>query len=263
MNQLATSLPSHPSKKNKILAALGAVVVGHMAVLFALHHMEPMQLKPLTPPKPIQVRLIQPEKPKEKPTPPKPVEPPKPKEVKIVDTPPPPPKKVEQVQQVKKETPKPKVAEPPKPTKVETPTPVVTPIVTKTEIPKPVVPKPIVPEAKPTPVAEPAPVAEPTPVKPPVDMTPRNLGDAAGVAWKRQPKPKLMVNDLEKVTNNMVKLRMDVDVNGKIKASVVESSGNPKVDREMVRAVQVAQFHAYKENGVAVPFYAEQSFRVQ
>lgn len=266
MNQLATSLPPHSSKKNKILAALGVVVIGHVGLLAALYHMEPMQLKPLMPPKPIQVRLIQ-EKPKEQPVPPKPVEPPKPKEVKIVETPPPPPKKVEKVQQVKKETPKPKVAEPPKPTKVETPTPVVTPVVTTTEIPKPVVPKPVVPDVKPTPApVAPAPVAsaEPSePVKPAVDMTPRNLGDGAGVAWKRKPKPKIMVNDLEKVTNPFVLLRIDVDDKGKIKASVVQSSGNPKVDREMVRAVQAAQFQPYKENGVAVPFFAEQSFRVQ
>ena len=260
MSQVANTLPLLPSKKNRTLGALGAVVIGHVGLLAALYNMEPSQLKPLIPPKPIQVRLIQEQK-KPAPTPPKPVEPPKPKEVKIVETPPPPPKKVEKVEQVKKETPKPKVAEPPKPAKVQTPTPVVTPVIVET-------PKPVVQEVKPTPapVVETPPPAPPAPVAPPqpaVDMTPRNLGDATGVAWKRSPKPKLVATDLDKVTNPVVVLRIDVDANGKIQARVVQSSGNPKVDREMVRAVQAASFQPYKENGVAVPFYAEQPFRVQ
>ena len=272
MSQLATSPVLHPSKKNKILAALGAVVIGHAGVLFALTHMKPVELKPLTPPKPIQVRLIDPPKPKVEP--PKPVQPPKPKEVKIQDAPPPPPKKVEKIEQVKKEVVKPKVVQPPKPTKVETPPPVIPPVVTEVVTPKPpvVIEKPVVveapptppaPPAPPTPPAPPAPVAPPAPPAPAVDMTPRNLGSGASAAWKRAPKPKLMQTDLADVTSNVVVLRIDVDEKGRIKARVVQSSGSSKVDKEMVRAVQAASFHPYKENGVAVPFFAEQSFHVQ
>ena len=159
---------------------------------------------------------------------------------------------------MKKEIKKPQVVQPPKPTPVEVP--VVAPVVVETVTPKPVPvvskPEPIVSE----PVVAPAP---PVQAAPSLDLSPRNLGDAAGVAWKRKPKPSIEAKDLEKVTNSVVVLRIDVDANGKIKARVVQSSGNPKVDREMVRSVQAAQFQPYKENGVAVPFFAEQPFRVQ
>ena len=265
MSQVTAFSPKHPSNKNKILAAFGAVIIGHVGVLFVLSNIQTSQLKPITPPKPIQVRLVEPPKPKVEP--PKPIQPPKPKEVKIQETPPPPPpKKVEKIEQVKKEVVKPKAVEPPKPAKVETPVPVVTPVVA-VETPKPVVtptPKPITtPAPTPAPVVESVPVADPAPVKPAVDMTPRNLGDGAGVSWKRKPKPKINAVDLEKVTNDVIVLRIDVDASGKIKARVVQSSGSDKVDREMVRAVQAAQFQPYKDNGVAVPFFAEQPFRVQ
>ena len=260
MTQLTASFPPPSSKKNKLLVALGVVMVGHVGVLFALANMAPLELKPIVPPKPIQVRIVQP-KPKEIPKPPKPVEPPKPKEVKVVDTPPPPPKKVEKVEQVKKETPKPKVVQPPKPVVTPpTPTP---PVVIET----PPVPTPPVVVAKPEPVPPPpapvAPPAPPEPPAPPVNMSPRDLGDASGVSWKRKPKPSVDAKELESITNNVVILRIDVDDKGRIKARVIQSSGNPKIDREMVRAVQAAQFQPYKENGVAVPFYATQPFRVQ
>lgn len=257
MANLTATLPTHPSRKNKILAAIGVVVIGHAGILFALSNMQPSQLKPIIPPKPIQVRIIELQKPKSEP--PKPVEPPKPKQVEIKDTPPPPPKKVEKVEQVKKPAEKPKAVEPPKPTKVETPKPIATPVVTEV-VQKPiVVEKPTVVE---TPKADPTP---PQPAKPAVDMTPRDLGTGANVNWakNREPKPKINIVDLDKVTNGTVILRIDVDENGKIKARVVQSSGNPKVDREMVRAVQAARFQPYKENGVAVPFFAEQPFRVK
>lgn len=256
---LATNSPQSMSKKQKIVAAISLVIVGHVGLLWGVSQMEPITLKPLIPPKPIQVRLIQAEKKSE----PKPVEPPKPKEVKIVEkTPPPPPKKVEKVEQVKKEVAKPKVVEPPKQTPIETPTPIV-PVVTQTVItPKPVIPKPVVPNVTTTP--QPTTPAEPVQsTAPAVDMTPRDLGDAAGVNWKRKPKPVIDIYDLEKATSNVVILRIDVDAKGKIKARVVSSSGNAKVDREMVRAVQAAQFEPYKENGVAVPFFAQQSFTVK
>jgi cytoskeletal protein RodZ len=95
----------NPMKK-KVLAALIAVVVGHMGVLWAVNHMKAPELKPIEK-EPLKVRFVKIQEPP-KPLPPKPKEEPKkeptkPKEVKIVEKPQPtPPKKVEKVQQVKK-----------------------------------------------------------------------------------------------------------------------------------------------------------------
>ena len=62
---LVINSPENMSKKNKILATIGAVVVGHVGLLWAISNMTPISLKPITPPKPIQVRIVQLEKPKE------------------------------------------------------------------------------------------------------------------------------------------------------------------------------------------------------
>ena len=72
-----------------------------------------------------------------------------------------------------------------------------------------------------------------------------------------------MESDLKCISNNTMAIRMDVDAKGNIKARIRQSSGCDKVDREFVRAVQNAQFYPYKENGVAVPFFAEQSFALK
>ncbi|GAA5016757.1 energy transducer TonB [Acinetobacter puyangensis] len=247
MGQLSVASSSHPLSRNqKIIAAIAAVVVGHAGVLLALSYMKPMQLRPVDPPKPVQVRFVKiVEKPKAelpKPKEPeKPKEPPKPKQVKIVEKPLPPPKKVEKVQQVKAPTPKP----------VELPQ-AETKIVTTTTA--------VVTTPQPAPKAEPAPAPEPAPQ---VDNSPRNLGDASGVAWKRKPKPRLSQDDLKSVTSTSMIIRIDVDDKGRIKARIKQGSGNAKVDREVIRAVQAGQFYPHKEDGVAVPFYAEQPFHLQ
>src|SRR3990167_8712464 len=128
----------NPMKK-KVLAALIAVVVGHMGVLWAVNHMKAPELKPIEK-ELLKVRFVKIQEPP-KPLPPKPKEEPKkeptkPKEVKIVEKPQPtPPKKVEKVQQVKKaEVVKPVV----KPT--ETPVkPTVTTTITEKKVENPVV----------------------------------------------------------------------------------------------------------------------------
>lgn len=250
-------LSVHTGKKNKVLVAIGAVLFGHAAVLFALSQMQVSELKKIEPPKPIQVRLIQPPQPKVEPS--KPVEPPKPKQVEIKDTPPPPPKKVEKVEQVKKEVAKPKVAEPPKPTKIETQAPPpVTPTVTEV-VQKPVViEKPVVVE---TPKADPTP---PQPTKPAVDNTPRNLGGSS-IAWIKPPNPEpqlknLEARDLKAITNETVVIRVDVDATGKVKATLIKSSGSKNIDKIFLRAVERAKAKPYMENGVPVPSFAEQPF---
>lgn len=246
MGQLSiVTSPDLPSRKKKLLVAVTAVVVGHVGVLWALYHMEPMQLRPLELPKPVKVKFVKiVEKPKAevpKPKEPeKPKEPPKPKEVKIIEKPLP-PKKVEKVEVVKKETPQPKVELPP--------------VETTVTISRSVAPAPT-PKALPSPSPQPAPA-------PQVDNTPRNLGDASGVAWKRKPKPRLSEDDLKRVTSTTVVIRIDVDAKGKIKARIIQSSGDSRVDKEVIRSVQAAQFYPHTENGVAVPFFAEQPFHLQ
>ena len=164
----------NPMKK-KVLAALIAVVVGHMGVLWAVNHMKAPELKPIEK-EPLKVRFVKIQEPP-KPLPPKPKEEPKkeptkPKEVKIVEKPQPtPPKKVEKVQQVKKaEVVKPVV----KPT--ETPVkPTVTTTITEKKVEKPVVQPE---QAKPVTQAEPA------------DTSPRSVSvGGSGVQWNPSPQP--------------------------------------------------------------------------
>lgn len=238
---------TQPKHKQKVIIAVVAVLVAHVGALWALANMPPMQLRPIEPTPPVKVKFVKivekplpeppkPEPPKPKPEPPK--EKPKPKKVQIAEKPKEPPKKKEKVQQVKEKAPDKKVEMPPAETKVTTSTSVRE---TVKEQPKE--------EVKEQPKE--------------VDTSPRNLGDAASVAWKSKPKPRPKAKDLEDVTNPMVVVRIDVDETGRIKARIKQSSGSPKVDKEVIRAVQAARFHPYKENGVAMPFYAEQPFQLQ
>ncbi len=244
MGQTAVQKP--PLNLQKIVTAIAVVAAGHVGVLWLLTNMQPLELKKVEPTKPIQVRFVTIVEPP-KPQPPKPKEPPKPKPVKIVEKPLP-PKPVEKIKTVKAETPKPTPVQPVVEPKIETK---VTTTVTKIE---------------PTPQPTPQPTAQPVvqPSAPQVDTsTPRNLGDGATVAWKRKPQPKFVHSDLKNLSNDMILVRLNVDAKGKIKAEIRQGSGNSKVDREFLRAVQSAQFYPYTEDGVAVPFYADQSFRLK
>lgn len=239
--------PKQPKHKQKVIIAVVTVLVAHVGALWALANMPPMQLRPIEPTPPVKVKFVKivekplpeppkPEPPKPKPEPPK--EKPKPKKVQIAEKQKEPPKKKEKVQQVKEKAPEKKVEMPFVESKVTTSTSV-----------------------KETVKEQPKEEVKEQPKK--IDTSPRNLGDAASVAWKSKPKPRLKAKDLEDVTNPMVVVRIDVDETGRIKAQIKQSSGSPKVDKEVIRAVQAARFHPYKENGVAMPFYAEQPFQLQ
>ena len=238
----------NPMKK-KVLAALIAVVVGHMGVLWAVNHMKAPELKPIEK-EPLKVRFVKIQEPP-KPLPPKPKEEPKkeptkPKEVKIVEKPQPtPPKKVEKVQQVKKaEVVKPVV----KPT--ETPVkPTVTTTITEKKVEKPVVQPE---QAKPVTQAEPA------------DTSPRSVSiGGSGVQWSRSPKPVYSNQDLQG-ENRLVVVLIEANVKGSIvNARITRSSGVPALDEKILRAVKGAKFKPYKENGVAYPIRAEQPFDLE
>ncbi|MEG0030917.1 energy transducer TonB [Acinetobacter sp.] len=238
----------NPMKK-KVLAALIAVVVGHMGVLWAVNHMKAPELKPIEK-EPLKVRFVKIQEPP-KPLPPKPKEEPKkeptkPKEVKIVEKPQPtPPKKVEKVQQVKKaEVVKPVV----KPT--ETPVkPTVTTTITEKKVEKPVVQPE---QAKPVTQAE------------PVDTSPRSVSiGGSGVQWSRSPKPVYSNQDLQGENRRVVVLIEANEKGSIVNARITRSSGVPALDEKILRAVKGAKFKPYKENGVAYPIRAEQPFDLE
>lgn len=238
----------NPMKK-KVLAALIAVVVGHMGVLWAVNHMKAPELKPIEK-EPLKVRFVKIQEPP-KPLPPKPKEEPKkepikPKEVKIVEKPQPtPPKKVEKVQQVKKaEVVKPVV----KPT--ETPVkPTVTTTITEKKVEKPVVQ----PEQS-------KPVTQPEPA----DASPKSVSiGGSGVQWSRSPKPVYSNQDLQGENRRVVVLIEANEKGSIVNARITRSSGVPALDEKILRAVKGAKFKPYKENGVAYPIRAEQPFDLE
>ena len=236
----------NPMKK-KVLAALIAVVVGHMGVLWAVNHMKAPELKPIEK-EPLKVRFVKIQEPP-KPLPPKPKEEPKkeptkPKEVKIVEKPQPtPPKKVEKVQQVKKaETPKPVIKPVEAPVKST-----VTTTISETKVAKPVA------------VAK----AEPAPVTPSAPPSPKSVSiGGSGVQWSRSPKPSYNNKDLDGQTRTVV-IHIEANEKGVITSTrISRSSGLPALDEKILRSVRSSKFKPYKENGVAYPISADQPFEL-
>lgn len=238
----------HPMKK-KIIAALVAVVIGHVGVLWAVSHMKTIELRPIEK-QPLKVKFVKIQEPP-KPEPPKPKEKPKPpepkkevKEVKVVEKPtPPPPKKVEKIQQVKK-------AEAPKPVVEKTEPKVETVMVTTTVTEK------VVEVPKPEPVVE-----APKPAAPPADPSPKRVSiGGSGVQWSRSPRLSVTAKDLEDQSRSAMVL-IEADEKGRItNARITRSSGLPSLDDKILRAVKSAKFKPYMENGVAYPIRAEQPF---
>ncbi|RKG31744.1 energy transducer TonB [Acinetobacter tianfuensis] len=249
MNPSSAPMMQDPnSKKKKVMAALAAVVIGHVGVLWAVGQMKAPELKSIDK-EPMKVRFVKLEE-APKPLPPKPKqepkkEPPPPKEVKVVDKPlPPPPKKVEKVQQVKKaETPKPAV----KPVQTpEKPAPVVSTVVSETKVQAPA----------PTPVTQPAPVTQPVP------SAPKNVSLGGGVSWLRAPKVSFAGGELKSSCSMVVAI--SANEQGKvIAADAKNSSCGPAVNRKVIAAVKRAQLTKYVENGVAYSTRVEQPFDFQ
>ncbi|VXA56188.1 putative TonB [Acinetobacter proteolyticus] len=241
----ATFNTPHPMKK-RIIAALVAVVIGHVGVLWAVSHMKTIELRPIEK-EPLKVKFVKIKEPP-KPEPPKPKEQPKPepkkevKEVKVVEKPLPPPKKIEKVQQVK-EAPKPVLqkTEPKVEPKVET-------TVVTTKVTEKVVEKP-------------QPVQEVTKPQPAADPSPKRVSiGGSGVQWSRSPKLSVTAKDLDNQTRSVMVL-IEADEKGKItNARITRSSGLPNLDEKVLRAVRSAKFKPYMENGVAYPIRAEQPF---
>lgn len=240
----ATFNTPHPMKK-KIIAALVAVVIGHVGVLWAVSHMKTIELRPIEK-EPLKVKFVKIKEPP-KPEPPKPKEKPKPepkkevKEVKVVEKPLPPPKKIEKVQQVK-EAPKPVLQKTEQKIEPKVETKVVTTVTEKVV-------------EKPQPVQE---VAKPQPA---ADSSPKRVSiGGSGVQWSRSPKLSVTAKDLDNQTRSVM-VMIEADEKGKItNARITRSSGIPNLDEKVLRAVRSAKFKPYMENGVAYPIRAEQPF---
>jgi protein TonB len=236
---------SSPMKK-KIIAAIVAVVVAHVGVLWAVSHMKMMELRPIEK-KPLKVKFVKIKEPP-KPEIPKPKEKPKPepkkevKEVKVVEKPlPPPPKKIPKVQQVKAETPKQVIqkTEPKVETKVESQ------VVTKT-IEK---------------VENPQPVKEVTKTQSAAAPSPKRVSvSGSGIQWSRSPRLSFTDEDLEHKTR-LVSVYIEADEKGKVTtARITSSTGISALDERVLRAVRSGKFKPYMENGIAYPIRTEQPF---
>ncbi|WAU73060.1 energy transducer TonB [Acinetobacter sp. TR11] len=234
----------HPMKK-KIIAALVAVVIGHVGVLWAVSHMKTIELRPIEK-EPLKVKFVKIKEPP-KPEPPKPKEKPKPepkkevKEVKVVEKPLPPPKKIEKVQQVK-EAPKPVLQKTEQKIEPKVETKVVT-TVTEKVVEKP---QPVQEVAKPQPAADPSPKRV-------------SIG-GSGIQWSRSPKVSFTPKDLENQTR-LISVYIEADEKGKItNVRITRSSGLPNIDEKTLRAIRSSKFKPYMENGIAYPIKTEQPF---
>jgi protein TonB len=241
MGQLSIASSANPAAAQKQKAAVVvAVLLGHISTLWLLAHMKPIELRPIQPPKPVQVRFVKivepkPDLPKPK-EPEKPKEPPKPQKVKIVDKPRALPPKIQpKVQQVKVSETKPVTKEPEVDSKV-----ISTVVTTETVVQK---------------------TAEVTPVKAetsrPSDSSPREVSYGE-ISWRNRPRPNIQKTDLNRASSSTVVVRINADVQGKITTvRLVKSSGNMKIDNEVLRAVRSARFNPYIVDGVGVPVYAD------
>ena len=244
---------SNPMKK-KVIAAIVAVLIGHVGVLWTLNQLKTPELKKIDK-KPLTVKFVkikQPEKPKQEPA--KPKEPPKPKKVKIVEKPAPlPPKKVEKITKVKKSKTQKAVDKPVNtqsaPVISTTVTTKQTPIVTTTtQTPAPPKPEPTPPPGPPKP--------EPAPPPGPKTVT---IG-GGGIQWSRS--PKFAFNKSE-IANGGCKVMVSIKANEKgdvTSATSRNSTCSADLTEKIISAVRKARFKPYKENGVAYPISAVQPF---
>lgn len=268
MSQSPASMLKTPNPmKKKVLAALMAVVIGHMGVLFAVSQMKTPELKKIEK-DPIKVRFVQIKE--DVPPPPPPAEP-----VKPQVQPKPEPKVVEPQPVVKPKV----IAEKPKP---------------KVEATKPIV----VDDSKERLRKEQERLEQQRQNQERLDQqkreqaqrdqaererkaqeqaqaerdrlareqaarnTPRTLSQGQ-ISWVRSPKPSYTNRDLQG-SDRVIVVAVEADTSGRVTSvRVVKSSGISALDQKIVRSVQGAKFRPYKENGVAYPFKAEQPFELK
>lgn len=261
MSQSSAAMMQTPNPmKKKVIAALVAVVVGHMGVLFAISHLKTPELRKIEK-EPLKVRFVQ-----------------------IKEDAPPPPPPAEPVKPQVQPKPKPKVVEPP---------PVVKPKIIA-EKPKPqekAKPVVVVDDTLEKQKREQERLDEQRKNQERLEQqqreqalrdqqqreqaerdrqareqaarnTPKNLSQGQ-ISWSRSPKPSYTNRDLEGA-DRMVVVSVEADTSGQIiDVRIVKSSGISSLDQKIVRAVRSAKFKPYKENGVAYPFKAQQPFELK
>lgn len=258
---ISTMQKSNPMKK-KVLAALIAVAIGHVGVLFAISQMQSPELKKIEK-EPLKVRFV-----------------------KITEDAPPPPPPAEPVKPKVQPKVEPKVVEPP---------PVVKPKIIAEK------PKPQVEKAKPVvkddtqeklqqerldqqrqnqerldqqkreqaqrdqqarEQQERNRLEQERRDQEAKSKAPRNLKDGQ-ISWVRSPKPTYTNKDLQGADRTVV-VSISADTAGRVTdVKVIRSSGVDAIDQKVVRAVRNAKFRPYKEDGVAYPFNAEQPFELK
>lgn len=256
-------LQTPPPMKKKVLAAVLAVIVGHVGVLWGISNMKAMEL-PQIKKEPLKIKFL------------------KLKE----DAPPPPPPPVEQI--------KPKVKPKPVEKKIE-PKPVVKPKIIEQK-------KPVVNDDRARKLEEQKRLDDQKRLEDQKRIddqkrldeqkrledqkrldqqkreqeerdrqrreqeqrnTPRNVSEGQ-VSWNRSPriaKEQLLKLMSPEDGTKVVNLEITADANGNItNVRVIQSSGNSSLDSYVVKQTQSAKFKAYKENGAGVPFKIRQDF---
>jgi len=93
--------------------------------------------------------------------------------------------------------------------------------------------------------------------------TPRNVNEGQ-VSWSRSPriaKEQLLKLMSPEDGTKVVNLEITADAGGNItNVRILQSSGNPSLDSYVVKQTQSAKFKAYRENGAGVPFKIRQDF---
>lgn len=261
--------------KKKVLAALIAVAIGHVGVLFAVSQMQSPELKKIDK-EPIKVRFV-----------------------KITeDTPPPPPPPAEPIKPQVQPKPEPKVVEPPP---VEKPKIIAEKPKQKVENAKTIVPDNTQEKMKreqerleqlrknqelleqqrreqalrDQQAREQAQRQQQAREQAERDRLAREQAAAASkprklnsgdVSWSR--KPAIRQEDVLRMMKpedgvRTVNLEISSDGTGKVtKVKLISSSGNPKLDDYVVKRANNAKFRPLKENGMHIPFTIEQDFQL-
>lgn len=83
------------------------------------------------------------------------------------------------------------------------------------------------------------------------------------LSWAKKPRIRLNDHELGQ-QSRQIHVVINANEKGEVtQVNIAQSSGLAELDKKVVRAVYQSKFRPYKENGVAVPFTAEQPFSLQ
>ena len=86
---------------------------------------------------------------------------------------------------------------------------------------------------------------------------------ANNIFWLKKPSFRFSEHELRQ-QNRQISVVIHGNEKGEVTlVNIAQSSGLPELDKKVVRAVYQSKFRPYKENGVAIPFTAEQPFNLK